>query len=86
MLDEQEFHQVMRLLDDGQSCLSSGWAAIFGPALKEYERITGFVETNPNALHHHRISLYGPECRGCGRPLRTPKATRCASCGMLLSN
>lgn len=47
-------------------------------ALVQYERITGFKEGNPNALFHHRLSLYGPACSHCGKPLRTPQARFCA--------
>ncbi|MDB0521792.1 hypothetical protein [Ralstonia solanacearum] len=49
--------------------------------LTAYESITGFKETNPNALLHHRLSLYGPLCGVCGKPLRTPNAKHCAACG-----
>lgn len=49
-------------------------------ALATYERITGFKETNPLALYHHRLSLYGPPCSECGKPLRTPAANYCATC------
>jgi hypothetical protein len=50
-------------------------------ALAEYEKISGFHETNPNALYHHRLSIYGPPCHVCGKPLRTPQAKHCAACG-----
>jgi hypothetical protein len=50
--------------------------------LAEYERLTGFKETNPNAVHHHVASQYGPPCRECGKPFRTPKASFCAACGV----
>ena len=49
-------------------------------ALAVYEQITGFKETNPNALFHHRLSVYGPPCHACGKPLRTPQARYCAMC------
>ncbi|WP_341891266.1 hypothetical protein [Variovorax sp. YR752] len=49
-------------------------------ALATYERISGFKETNPLALYHHRLSLYGPPCAECGKPLRTPAANYCAAC------
>jgi hypothetical protein len=50
-------------------------------ALNRYFDITGFRETNINAIWHHRSSIYGPPCRSCGKPLRTPKARFCAACG-----
>jgi uncharacterized OB-fold protein len=53
---------------------------IFQPALDAYEQITGYRETNYNALFHHRKALYGPPCHKCGRPLRTPRARLCGSC------
>lgn len=49
-------------------------------ALSEYNRITGYCETNPNAIYHHRLSLYGTPCRACGKPLRSPSAKLCGSC------
>lgn len=57
-------------------------SGVFGArALAFYRELTGFDETNVNALHHHRISLYGPPCAACGKPLRTPRARLCAACG-----
>ena len=50
-------------------------------ALRLYQEFTGFRETNPDALWHHRLSLYGPPCQACGKPLRTPQAKLCAACG-----
>jgi hypothetical protein len=49
--------------------------------LERYEKITGFKETNINAVYHHRVSLYGPPCLQCDKPLRTPQARYCAACG-----
>lgn len=69
--------------------VASGRAAGAGPfgeqqlALSAYEAITGFKETNINALAHHRLSLYGPDCHACGKPLRTTRARFCAACGTL---
>ena len=53
----------------------------FVPLLKKYREITGYEETVANAVMHHRISLYGPPCQGCGKPLRSPKAAFCGACG-----
>lgn len=76
MLDESEWAQVsseLRRRDVKKR-------AAFQLALDAYERLTGFKETNVNALHHHRISLYGPACSSCGKPMRTPDATLCGAC------
>lgn len=64
---------------------ASGVAAFFRPFLEEYERRTGFPESNPHAFLHHRRAAFGPPCRGCGRLLRTPRASRCVECGMARS-
>ena len=54
----------------------------YRPVLEEYRRITGHQHaTAPEHLMHHRISIYGPLCSHCGKPLRTPRATYCAACG-----
>ena len=50
-------------------------------ALRLYESLTGFRESNVDAIWHHRVSLYGEPCANCGKPLRTPTATFCAECG-----
>jgi hypothetical protein len=55
-------------------------------ALAVYREITGYAETNINALWHHRIELYGPPCHACSKPLRTPVAKRCVECGAIRSN
>ena len=97
MLDEVEFGRISQLMQQGFTGIKkvreqSGVALNevepdlrtrkFLPALDEYERITGFRETNPIALHHHRISIYGPPCTRCGKVLRTPLASKCFECGM----
>ncbi len=93
MLDEHEFEQLSAVLSQ---CIRDvktirqeqsipleevDTISVFKPALDCYERLTGFKETNPNALWHHRISLYGPPCLKCGLPLRTPQASMCPKCG-----
>ncbi|MGB6719917.1 MAG: hypothetical protein WBE72_03915 [Terracidiphilus sp.] len=92
MLDEAEFAEIWALLRDGlkgtkefrkrhgvpvQDALTQ---ELYSPLLQCYERLTGVKETNPNAVLHHRISLYGPPCKKCGKPLRSPRARLCGSC------
>jgi hypothetical protein len=93
MLDEQEFGIVAALYRDGlrlqkhieesRQCPPNitGVEDLFQPCLDAYERLTGFRETNANAVMHHRRGLYGPPCHVCGKPLRTPRASKCMACG-----
>lgn len=90
MLDEAEFERVARLYGEPFRNLKASRAsdrtpsslkAVFAPVCAEYERLTGFYETNANAVMHHRLSLFGPPCATCGKPLRTPQARHCAACG-----
>jgi len=52
----------------------------YGGKLREYARITGYHETNPMTLYHHQVDLYGPPCKRCAKPLRTPEAKLCGNC------
>jgi len=78
MLDDEEFQRVTSLMykGDGETLRER----MFGALLREYARVTGFLETNPNAIYHHKLSLYGPPCTKCGKPLRTPEAKLCGTC------
>lgn len=92
MLDEQEYSEIaslhrlgMRSVKDHRSQTGAPLKSIplaehFAPLLTRYEGMTDYRETNPNAVMHHRLSLYGPVCSHCGKPLRTPKARICGSC------
>ena len=93
MLDEEEFATISELYRDGihatkefrqRHNLSFKDASVhdrFRPVRDAYERMTGFKEANENAILHHRLSLYGPPCSNCGKPLRTAKARKCFVCG-----
>lgn len=73
--------QIKRYRQEYGCSLAEALRVGFGQqALAQYEHLTGFKETNPNALHHHRLSIYGPPCTHCGKPLRTPQARFCAMC------
>jgi hypothetical protein len=95
MLDEHEWgeilprlmsgiEQIKRYRVDDNVSLAEARRAIDeseNGALTRYFEITGFRETNTNALWHHRLSLFGPRCGVCGKPLRTPRARMCVACG-----
>lgn len=92
MLDEDEFAVASRLYHEsmvGAKELRKQWgvpiqhASIeerFLPVRQYYEQVTGMKDCHQNAVMHHRISLYGPPCKRCGRPLRTARAQLCGSC------
>ena len=78
MLEDDEFNRVSSLLNTGTE--GSARERMFGPPQREYERIAGLREANPNAIYHHVSSMYGPPCANCGKPLRTPRAQICGFC------
>ncbi len=95
MLDEEEFAVVSNLYSQGISSTKefrekhsiplSGapMEELFRPVRDAYLKMTGMNESNHNAIMHHRISIYGPPCERCGKPLRTPAASFCAACGQV---
>jgi len=87
MLDEYEYAIAYRLYGEAFKTRRNGisWEDSYQPLLKFYEEVTGFEETEPNAIMHHRIAQYGPPCENCGKPYRTPKASFCAACGNVRS-
>ncbi|EJL69847.1 hypothetical protein [Chryseobacterium populi] len=53
----------------------------FSKLFDYYNGLTHFEETEPNAIMHHFIDLYGPDCENCGKPYRTHQASYCVKCG-----
>lgn len=92
ILDEAEYASVAKLYSDaikGVKEYCERWGIPlkdatteerFRPVCLRYEELSVYKETNPNAVMHHRLSLYGPPYKHCGKPLRTPKAKLCAAC------
>ena len=92
MLDEEEFKSVYLLYGEGMTATkefrqkwnipleNASGDQRMRPVRLRYEELTGMKDCHHNAVMHHRISLYGPPCERCGKPLRTPKAKLCGSC------
>ena len=78
MLDDNEFAKAKELYSQGFKNVKPDR---FQPLLDYYNKLTGFEETEPNAIMHHQISQYGPACEKCGKPYRTSQASFCAACG-----
>jgi hypothetical protein len=92
MLDETEYAEVARLYSKSTlaakeyrlrwetSLADTPLHELFEPVCAHYERITGVQESNHDEILKHRISLYGPPCKRCHKPLRSPKAEFCGAC------
>lgn len=93
MLDEDEWARLAPLLDGAIGNIQRyrqqhhvGLDAVpipemYWAASEMFAKLTGATDIAPEALWHHRLSLYGPPCAACGKPLRTPQARLCAACG-----
>lgn len=84
MLEPREFETVRRLYAAAFDSPGDRDAR-FDAVRAEYLRLTGFAESNHNAIMHHAVELYGPACCSCDKPLRTPAARQCAACGVTRS-
>ncbi len=93
LLNEDEWEEIYPLLISGMrdlkryrgdthASISEALAKNQGlPVLLKYKELTGFTETNINAIWHHRRNSFGPECPNCDKLFRTSKAKLCAECG-----
>jgi len=81
MLDEDEFKIAQELYSLGFKRPITDRKVRFKPLLDYHNNLTGFYIDEPNAIMHHCIAQYGPECENCGKPFRTPVAKFCAACG-----
>lgn len=81
MLNEEEHAIASKLYSDAFGAKGKTRAERFKPLLDYYREVTGFNETEPNAIMHHRIAQCGPPCENCDKPYRTPNASFCAACG-----
>lgn len=79
MLEPEESKEAAKIYSEAFK--GGGLSAMKESLLEYYNRITGFGETNANAVMHHIVGIYGPPCERCGKPYRTPKAKLCAACG-----
>ncbi len=82
MLEKEEAQIAYELYGAGfKHSIGGSMQARFKPLLDYYKEVTGFETTNPLAVIHHLVDLYGPPCEECGKPYRTSKASFCAACG-----
>ena len=92
MLDETEYAVVHRLYmqsiqgvkelrrKTGIALQDPSVHDLYRPVRERYEQITGMQDCHQDAILHHRISLYGPPCERCKKPLRRPRAKMCGAC------
>lgn len=83
MLNEGEYAIDYKLYGKGFQNRKGGVKRdlCFKELLDYYKDVTGFEETEPNAIMHHRIAYYWANCPKCNKSLRTKKARYCVECG-----
>lgn len=83
MMNEEEYAIAYELYRKGMHNKSAGkdQTQRFKELIDFYKDLSGIEETNPNAIIHHRLADFGPDCPSCQKPLRTKVARYCAACG-----
>ena len=81
MLEGEESTIASKLYAEGFKIRERDRKKRFKKLLDYYNDLTGFGETEPNAIMHHFVKMYGPDCENCGKPYRTHRASFCAACG-----
>lgn len=81
MLDKEEFAIASELYSNGFKIAKSNRKEKFKELLEYYNNLTGFGETEPNAIMHYSLEQIGPDYENCKKPYRTPKAKLCGNCG-----
>ena len=94
MLDDGEYRIVSKLYHDIMRSIKLAKTGVpldsadvvherLAPVRDAYFRMTGVREQKTHVILHHGLSSFGPPCRSCGKPFRTPAAKYCAACGAL---
>src|SRR5688572_12853667 len=83
MLEGDEGKKAYELYSAGIKTPSGGKGlqSSFKALIDYYKEVTVEEYTNPNAIIHHIVEIYGPQCEKCGKPYRTDKASFCVGCG-----
>ena len=82
MLNTEEYTIALNLYSQGiKNYRENNRQKRFKKLLDYYNNLCDFNETEPNAIMHHEIALYGSDCENCGKPYRTKQASFCAACG-----
>jgi hypothetical protein len=91
MLTEEEFEklppqqstieEIKAYRDEHDVSLKEAFISMPSDAVDIYQEITGERVKDPNFIYRRRRSLFGPICPNCGKPFRTPKASKCVEKG-----
>lgn len=85
MLDSAEAAVFSELRPGADVGVPERKVAFFAERERIFEALVGTREGWPKvgcSIDNHIAGLYGPDCIGCGIPLRTRAASYCAACGL----